>query len=189
MTAAMLGLRNVDFEFPDFELRMREPEERFLVCEEELEKLLKIELYRLIAETKPEEIFAPAAVGNHPDHRMVFNIILDFFDAGYFPDTRFHLYEDVPYSASYYEIDDFLARFETSYITVLSWLEEISPVLRLKNALCAVYRSQASSQLLDTIDNIAKRTAEFLDSEQEATAGASAAERFWTLEESPLLVD
>src|SRR5215471_8595916 len=188
LAASMLGLHNVDFEFPDFEIRMREPEELFAMREQELQKLLKIELYRLIANTRPAEIFAPAAIGNHPDHRLVFDIILDFFDAQRFPETKLHFYEDVPYSASYYEVDSFLARFETSYITVRPWTEEISSVLDLKTALCEVYRSQAVPGLLGTIENIARRTGEFLDPQPEAAA-PRAAERFWTLEESLLLVD
>jgi LmbE family N-acetylglucosaminyl deacetylase len=191
MAAAMLGLRCVDFEFPDFELRSREiAEEEFAEREQDVENLLRIALHRLIAEMKPREIFAPAAVGNHPDHRLIFKIILDFFDANRFPGTRFHFYEDIPYSASYYEIDTFLARFETSYVTVRPWVEEISPVLDLKKTLCEVYRSQASPGLPELIERIAVRTAEFLLlPDGRSSVSLSAAERFWTLEESVLLAD
>ena len=191
MTGTMLGLRSVDFQFPDFDVRTREiPEEEFREREQDVENLLRIALHRLIAETKPREIFAPAAIGNHPDHRLVFKIMLDFFDANRFPGVKIHFYEDIPYAASYYEIDNFLARFETSYITVRPWVEEISPVLNLKRTLCEVYRSQASPGFSELIDRIAARTAEFLPlPDGRGSVTSRAAERFWTLEESVLLAD
>ena len=189
MTTAMLGIRCVDFELPDFELRTREiPDGEFPEREQDVENLLRIALHRLIVETKPREIFAPAAIGNHPDHRLVFKIMLDFFDSNRFPGTKIHFYEDIPYAASYYEIDNFLARFETSYITVRPWVEEISPVLNLKKTLCEVYRSQASPGFTELVERIAVRTAEFLDPPPGANA-TRAAERFWMLDESVLLAD
>jgi LmbE family N-acetylglucosaminyl deacetylase len=189
LAASMLNLHNVDFELPDCELRLREPQEQFVAREQDIEKLLRVELYRLITAVQPSEIFAPAAIGNHPDHRLVFDIILDFFDAQRFPDTTLHFYEDVPYSAAYYEVDNFLARFETSYITVRPWTEDISSVLDLKRTLCEVHRSQVTPGLLDTIERIAARTAEFLEPPPEALQEARAAERFWTIGESSLLAN
>ena len=115
--------------------------------------------------------------------------LLDFFDANYFPDAKIHFYEDVPYSACYYDIDGFLARFETSYLSVRPWLEDISPVLDLKKKLCSVYRSQEWPGLLETIQRIAVRTAEFLASDNGAPTETQAAERFWTVEAKELLDD
>jgi LmbE family N-acetylglucosaminyl deacetylase len=188
LAARMLGLYNVDFNLPDFELRRQdEAVEQLHAREQAAGRLLRIELCRLIERTSPQTIFAPAAIGNHPDHRIIFNAVLDVFDTDCFPDTTVHFYEDVPYSAQYRHIDSFLARFETSYLTVDPWVEDISEVLELKQTLCEVHRSQSWPGQRELLEAIAVRTAEFLEPPDEPDGVFRAAERFWTLAERVLL--
>ena len=187
LAAGMLGLHEVALGLPDFGLRSRERTvEDLAELEEDVAKLLKGELLRCIETSKPAEIFCPAAIGNHPDHRLIFDLILDLFDSDQLAGVAVHLYEDVPYAAAYGEIDRYLARFENSYLAVASWLEEITNVLELKQTLCDVYRSQASPGLRDLVGAIAMRTAEFLEPVKAAT-GPRAAERFWTLADRAVL--
>jgi LmbE family N-acetylglucosaminyl deacetylase len=190
MTARMLGLCNVEFNLPDFGLRNRDqPPDQFEPRERAAARLLGIELCRLIERTAPHTIFAPAAIGNHPDHRIVFDAMLEIFEADRFPGTTIHFYEDVPYSAQYRHIDSFLSRFETSYIAVRPWVEDISDALALKLTLCDVYRSQAWPNQRELLEAIAVRTAEFAEPRDQSGGAITAAERFWTLGESVLLGD
>lgn len=187
LAASMLGLYEVPLGLPDFGLRSHERTvEDLAELEEDIAKLLKRELLRSIETSKPAEIFAPAAIGNHPDHRLIFDLILDLFDSDQLAGVAVHLYEDVPYAAAYGEIDRYLARFENSYLAVTPWLEEITDALDLKQTLCDVYRSQASPGLRDLVGAVAMRTAEFLEPSNGAT-GPRAAERFWTLADRAVL--
>ena len=186
LAAAMLGLHRVDLQLPDFGLRSQQADAaRLAELQTDIAKLLRIELYRLIRATTPREIFCPAAIGNHPDHRIIFDLVLDMYDTDELSGIAVHFYEDAPYASAYGEIDAYLARFESSYLTVDPWVEEISAVLELKQTLCMAHRSQVWPDLPGVIAALAERNAEFLDP-PDAT-GVRAAERFWTLADKALL--
>jgi len=183
LASAMMGVYTVDFNLPDFELRSRGGDtDQHTERQQAAAEILRMELHRLIAKTAPQTIFAPAAIGNHPDHRIIFDAVVDVFDMNCFPGTSVHFYEDVPYSAHYQHIDSFLARFETSYLTVRPWVEDISGVLELKQTLCDVHRSQCWPGQRELLKAIAVRTAEFIEP-PEIDGAVRAAERFWTLAE------
>ena len=190
LSAAALGLSHVEFDYPSFEIRNGmpgdgDPDE----LEQRIEQFLRFDLFRLISELNPDEVFAPAAIGSHPDHRCVFNVLMEYYDAGLFPDTTIHFYEDAPYCASYYEIDSFLARFETSYLTVRSWAEDTSDVAGLRNELCRIYQSQALAGMQKTLAGIGRRTGTFLPAGRRSEDPTPSAERFWTLTDKELLID
>lgn len=183
MAARMAGLSNSFLDFPEAFLRSVDSAEAGpMVDEGDISSLLRMSLFEVISQQKPTRIFAPAAIGNHPDHRMVFDIVVELFEQGHFPESAITFYEDTPYCASHLAIDDFVARFENSYFRPRAQFEDISKTLRGKLMLSAVYRSQFSRDIQRVITGIAERNAHL------ATPGAPpnqtlAAERLWTLEE------
>lgn len=148
--------------------------------ERDVRAMLKLRLHHLIKAYQPHRVFAPAAIGNHGDHRMVFDCVIEFVDHDLFPGTAFHLYEDFPYCASGQAVDDFLARFELSYLDVSTSFVDISPVLPRKMAIAEIFRSQFNRSIATHIKRAGERTAAI-------AAGASpvegvAHERYWTID-------
>lgn len=184
LAARMAGWTNRFLDFPEAFLRQGDDETgQQPVDEQEIRGLLKLALFDVIARERPARILAPAAIGNHPDHRMVFDIMLDLIEENRFPDSIISFYEDAPYCASHLAIDDFLARFENSYFRPRPHFEDISAALPGKLMLSEVYRSQFSRSIQTVLEGIAKRNASLAP--RPATAGPemSGAERLWTLEE------
>lgn len=178
LAAAVLGMETQFLEFPEYGLREALiPAKQFDEREDELREQLKLRLFAAISNAQPTKVFAPASVGDNPDHRLVFDIILEFVDEDLFPDLEVHFYEDFPYAAAYEDVDDFLSRFEHSYLDVEAWSEDINDVLEEKGILCDIYRTQFRRGLNKSLEKVAHRTGALLDSGAESPA---ATERFWT---------
>lgn len=179
--AKLLGNSVTMLGFPESSLRNAlDPDEE----PPALDKILKPILVEEITRAAPGHIFAPAAVGNHPDHRLIFDVVLELFEENRFPGIKFHFYEDLPYAASHLEIDDFLARFENAYLSVSPWFEDINGVFHLKQMLAEVFRSQFSPAVGEMVKKIACRNAFLAPGKKTADKIAkeiAAAERFWTL--------
>lgn len=177
LAGQIMGCDTQFLEFPEFGLRealipAKDLEDR----EQELREHVKFRLYKWIEEHRPDQVFAPASVGDHPDHRMIFDLILQFVDEDFFPETTFHFYEDFPYAAAYQQVDDFLSRFEHSYLDVEPWAEDISAALETKQTLGDIYRTQFRRGLARTLEEMAARTAAMTSPKE---APVKAAERFW----------
>jgi LmbE family N-acetylglucosaminyl deacetylase len=184
LAALMAGLTNHFLDFPEAFLRQGdESTGQQPVDELELRALLKLALYNVIAQEKPTRILAPAAIGNHPDHRMVFDIMLDLIEENRFPDSTISFYEDAPYCASHLAIDDFLARFENSYFKPRPHFEDISVTLPGKLMLSEIYRSQFSRSIQPVLEGIARRNASLAPMATSTGKELLGAERLWTLEE------
>jgi LmbE family N-acetylglucosaminyl deacetylase len=180
-----LGCHVRFLDYPAAEIRqVLFPAERRERREEGVRRALTLDLYRLVADLDPGELFAPAGAGEHPDHRMLFEIALDFFKQGYFPGLRIHFYADFPDAADYLHVDDFLSRFERAYADVVSWWEDVSAALAEKRRLAAIYESALSDAELRAVERIARRDALLCDAGPGA-APPAAAEPFWTLTELP----
>ena len=178
LAAAVAGMETRFFDLPEYGLREALiPAKHFDDREDELREQLKLRLYAAISEAQPTKVFAPASIGDNPDHRLVFDIVLEFVDEDLFPDLEVHFYEDFPYAAAYEDVDDFLSRFEHSYLDVEAWSEDISEVLEEKGILCDIYRTQFRRGLNKSLEKVANRTGALLDS---ASEPSRATERFWT---------
>lgn len=184
LVALMVGATNIFLDFPEAFLRQGDDAtSQPPVDEQEIRSLLKLALYDVICQEKPTRILAPAAIGNHPDHRIVFDIMLDLIEENRFPHSTIGFYEDAPYCASHLEIDDFLARFENSYFKPRPYFEDISAVLPGKLMLSEIYRSQFSRSIQPVLEGIAKRNASLAPRAASSVTELLGAERLWTLEE------
>jgi LmbE family N-acetylglucosaminyl deacetylase len=185
LSSRLLGADTLMLDLPEFPVRSGHAgDEGLLELEIAMEQHLKLALLADIDRWQPQQVFAPAAIGNHADHRLIFDVILDLYEENHFPGVSFHLYEDAPYCAAHLAIDEFLARFETSFCAVEPWIEEVSQVLHLKKMLSEVFGSQLSRREQRTLEAIAERTAALAPRGSDRAA-CRYAERFWTLRDRP----
>jgi LmbE family N-acetylglucosaminyl deacetylase len=181
LAAAILGIETRYLDLPEYVMRHAPREaERLVLPPEEIEAAVRLALYDAIAELAPTHLYAPAAVGGHPDQRMIFDAVLELYEADYFPGLSVHLYENFPLSASYLHVDDFLSRFEGSYLEPVPWCEDSTGVLAEKLTLLEVFRSRLDLGHRQLLLEVSRRSARL---ERRA---AAAAERFWTLREAAL---
>ena len=182
LCARIAGCEVACLDFPADEIRLGlVPEDRLERAEERLRSALTQSLYRLLAAAPPADLFAPAGMGEHSDHKMLFEIALDFFKQGWFPATRFHFYEDFPFAAAYLHADDFLSRFERTYAELEVWAEDVSGVLGEKLLLLDIHRSLFAAADRRRLERLARRDARLYGGE--AAPPPSAVEPFWSLAE------
>ncbi len=166
--------------FPELAYRQAMAEESsFLEVEKEIRQALKLRLLHVIRKHRPTHVFAPAGIGDHGDHRMIFDCVIEFVDDDVFPETTFHLFEDFPYSASQQAVDDFLSRFEYSYLDVVTHFQECTPFAARKAAVTDIYRSQFRRGITEHVQRAGKRTAAI--AAKGAADDKAAAERYWTI--------
>jgi len=184
LASKMLDIENHYLDFIEFDIRNElnnKEEYKNQNNDKILKDTLKIKLYHYIKNLKPCDVFSPAAIGDHPDHRLIYDIVIEFFEDDFFPETTFHFYEDAPYCASYINVDNFLSRFENSYIGLSPWFEDISCVMKKKKILTDVFRSQFTISFINIFEDIARRNAAVFNRKQKNSAKTLGVERFWTL--------
>ncbi len=182
LASRMLELHSNFFDFSEYSIRkLNSNNDQPAGTEARMKDCLKMALFNKISEFQPDDIYSPAAMGDHPDHKMIFDIVVDLFEEDFFPNSSFHFYEDIPYCFSYLNIDNFLSRFEGSYISVESWFEDISYVMQKKNIFSDVFRSQNRMNFKEKLNTIANRNA-LLFSREKKENNIKGAERFWQLE-------
>jgi LmbE family N-acetylglucosaminyl deacetylase len=180
LAATVLGTETRYLDFPELALRRQGAAgERVTLPAGELATAVKLALHDAIDELAAEHVYAPAAAGESPDQRMIFDAVLDLYEEDYFPATRYHFYENVPLAASYLNVDDFLSRFEGSYLGLAPWFEEIDGVLAEKLTLLEIFRSRLDFGSRRLLAEMGRRNAHL------ARRGADCAERFWTLRDAP----
>lgn len=189
LAAAVLGMEVRHLDLPEYVLRQsNDGRARMILPPDEIEAALRIALHEVISELAPAQVYAPAALGNHPDQRMIFDAVLDLYEQEVFPETRWHLYENFPLSTAYLHVDDFLARFEGSYLEPAPWFEEVTGAVAEKLALVEIFRSRldpACRPLLFEVGRRNSRLARLARLDRDPFGGAGC-ERFWTLGDATL---
>jgi LmbE family N-acetylglucosaminyl deacetylase len=181
LAAGVLGVETRSLDLPEHALRHTEDGlQRLTLPAEELASALATALYDTLAELAPDHLYAPAAMGDHPDQRLLFDLLLELYEEDCFPGTHFHFYENFPLAASYLNVDDFLSRFEGSYLDLAPWCEEIAGVLPEKLALLEIFRSRLGLDRRQLLLDTGRRTALL------GRVAAAGAERFWTLRDAAL---
>ncbi len=190
LAAIMTRIETLHRDLPEYVLRQTGNEdERMPMPGQDVETAVRIALYDAMAELAPEHVYAPAAIGNHPDQRLLFDAVLELFEEDCFPGVSYHLYENVPLAASYLNVDDFLSRFEGSYLDPEPWFEDVTGVLAEKLTLLEIFRSRLDLASRRLLLEIARRNArlERHGLARHSDAGMDAGlERFWTLREVAL---
>lgn len=180
LAGAAMGVEVEFLGFPELAYRQAmTTEDAFLDTEKEIRQALKLRLLHVIRKHRPTHVFAPAGIGDHGDHRMIFDCVIEFVDDDIFPETTFHLFEDFPYSASQQAVDDFLSRFEYSYLDVVTHFQDTSAFAARKAAVTDIYRSQFRRGITDHVLRAGTRTAAM--AAKGAPEPKASAERYWTI--------
>jgi hypothetical protein len=177
--ASAAGFRNSYFDLPAHSVReLTSTGEDRLASEKSVRSILNALIYRLIERHRPTHVFAPAAIGQNPDVRLLFEAALQIFENGYFPETSFHIYEPLPEAAAYIEVDSFLSSFENEYVRARGWFDDVTEVTPRKRHLMSLIRTQQTSdELVPLMNRIAARNSILSHRSDDASA-----ERFWALE-------
>lgn len=171
--AALFGADTAFLDIPDWASRMALASGEVAENELAIRAAVRLMLQHLIAAEHPADVFAPAALADDPDQRMLFEIALEIFEDAFFTAARFHLYEDIP--AAGIQVDHFLARFESSYLDVTPWNADITSQLEQKGALAGAFASSAVPDAEGAIRRASLRNARW------SGQPGAAYERFWTL--------
>jgi hypothetical protein len=142
------------------------------ISEKEMHHLLRMRVYRQIDKVRPQHVFGPAGLGS-ADHRILFEVLLDVFKQGWFPDIHFHCYEEYPFGSDYINVDDFLSSCENSYVLPRNQAGDVVDAWRARCMLLDVYRSLYSDAEREEIRRVAARNGD----------GWTLPERYWTLTE------
>lgn len=113
-----------------------------------------------------DQVFFPIAPGDHVDHRIVRQVILDHADEIMDKDVALYCYEDLPYSW-YGGLEEALTFIRKKY-RLMSEVIDISSVFEQKLSVLAKYRSQLSESDIQKVRDYA------LD-----VGNGSAIERIW----------
>jgi hypothetical protein len=169
--AKLAGVQQEVWDFPDHVLRDALPAGRDLGAA--LGEILRTTLLDLIEKTQPSEIFAPAALGHSTDQRLLFDTLLALYADGSIQ-GELHFYEDEPVIAGHRRIDEFLSRFEGSYLVPREYYVDVTESFPEKLSIVDAFRC-----------NLDRRNARawVRSGEREGLlAGTGRAERFWRLE-------
>jgi LmbE family N-acetylglucosaminyl deacetylase len=158
ISAKLCNCTNKFLNYPDFNVRKGRWDTGSMPgLPADLAAALKYAIFNAINEFKPQIILAPAAIGNHPDHAILHNIILDFFKHDYFPGIDFFLYQDFPYAATYNLIDDFLWKTECSFVKIADHFEDVSAQMKIKELFYDIHFSAFNPVNRSLVSHILKR--------------------------------
>jgi len=174
LIGTLAGVRSTFLRLPDASARGSAP---FAIqpAEHRMLRSLTMLVYALIERERPTNVFAPAAIGIDRDRELVCEAVRRIFEAGYFPDVAFHLYEALPAADAHIEVDAFLSAFENSYVRAAEWLDDVTPVAERKRRLAAVIRAPAAGRRDAVLRAVGRRNGLM------AQRPDGEAERFWTL--------
>jgi LmbE family N-acetylglucosaminyl deacetylase len=136
--------------------------------------LLRNALLDIIDEYQPLEIFAPAALGSSGDSRLLFEILVSLFAEGYVP-GELHFFEDEPATNGHRAVDEFLSRFEKSYLAPNEYFVDITNSFAEKLSLMEAFQSTLYRTQRRSWARSAERNAMI------GEIRAERAERFWQL--------
>lgn len=130
------GAKNIFLHYPAYSLRKTNwPRDSSAEAPNDLAANLGLSLYALIKKISPDIIFAPAAIGGHPDHSMIHRIVLSFFKEDRIGNAKLLLYQDFPYTVAYNMVDDFLYSTECSFVKLEDHFEDVSGHVTAKELL------------------------------------------------------
>ncbi len=135
---------------------------------------LRSTLLEIIDEYQPSQIFAPAALGASADARLIFEILLSLFAEGDIQ-AELHLFEDEPSIHGHRNVDEFLSRFEGSYLAPCEYYVDVTASFPEKLSLTDAFRCTMDRRAAQAWSQSAERNAML------GGGPAAQAERFWNL--------
>lgn len=171
--ARLSGVQQRVLDFPDQDLR-ETLEARGDGASGIIADALRSTLLEIIDEYQPSQIFAPAALGASADARLIFEILLSLFAEGDIQ-AELHLFEDEPAIHGHRKVDEFLSRFEGSYLAPCEYYFDVTASFPEKLSLTDVFRCTMDRRAAHAWSQSAERNAML------GGGPANQAERFWNL--------
>lgn len=150
--AVLCGCETEHLGYPSLTVGDSSPERQRLIA-----RALKAHLFQRLNDLRPQRVFAPAGLGESPDHDAVHRITLDFFKQNHFPEVEFFLYEDFPSCLDYSEIDGFLSRVDNRFVRLEDHFEDVTGQMDLKDELFAVFKSLWDMESRSTVRHVLRR--------------------------------
>lgn len=175
LVARLARVHGATWEFPDRDWRATvaaESEAR----EAALTDAIRALLADFVERHGPADVFAPAALGSSPDARALCDAALGLYADGTL-EGELHFYEDEPAARGYRHADEFLGRFEGSYLYAREYYVDMTDAFTRKAALIDAFRCNVETREQRTWCDSAGRTAAV-----SGLAGVRYAERFWKVD-------
>jgi LmbE family N-acetylglucosaminyl deacetylase len=171
--ASRLGrLRQEVWEFPDFVSRNSVLSDHAPALYDTLRDSLLTALDRY----RPQQVFMPAGSNGSEDARLLFEILFSLLVEGRL-EADLHIYEDTPAAEGHRPVDEFLTRFESSYLAPTEYFVDVTESAHRKSSLLEVFHCRLSRSEREAWEHSAKRNA--------LLAGFSSShscERFWKVD-------
>lgn len=174
--AALAGrlahLRQEVWELPDFVLR------NWVLADgaPALAEILRESLLALLDKHRPQRVFIPAATNVSADARLLFDILFALLVEGRL-EAELHIYEDTPSAEGHRPVDEFLSRFESSYLAPHEYFVDVTESIHRKFSLLEIFHCRFNRPQREAWEHSAKRNA--------LLAGFSNShffERFWKVD-------
>ncbi len=141
-----LGLRHINLGFDDSSVRGYDARSELLAIasEDKAYAQVKKQITDLLIDTELDFLFCPLAVGNHIDHKIIFETV-----KGIKPRNVFY-YEDLPYASGSTE-QSINSITGTILKSPKAYYVEIQTVINEKLSDIAIYNSQLEADLFDKV--------------------------------------
>lgn len=141
--------------------------------QEALAAILRGIIIDVLGKYRPRQIFIPTATRLFSDAKLLFEILLSLFVEGRLK-ADLHIYEDAPAANGHRPVDEFLSRFESSYIAPEEYFVDVTECIHRKFSLLEVFRCRFNRLGRDAWERSARRNALLA-----GFSGQRFVERFW----------
>ena len=140
LAARLAGVTHEHWELPARELR---PHATGVASSTEwIKSLLREVVVEAVDRMQPAEVFVPFAADPYSDAGILLEVMLALFIDGLLGDADLHVYETMDAAGGYRAVDEFLARFEQSYIVLPDYFVSITDSHVRKRALLELFRTR-----------------------------------------------
>jgi hypothetical protein len=143
LVGRLTGVPHELWEFPARELRSDfDPDQSTSPSDAWLKSMLREVIEETIARTNPVEIFVPASSEPDSDAGVVLDVVLAMFIDGLLGASKIHVFESSAVVSGARAVDEFLGRFENSYLKLPEYFVDMTPRIAHKASVLEVFRSR-----------------------------------------------
>jgi hypothetical protein len=178
LAARLAGVTQERWEFPARELRP--PGDRQSRSNVDwLKNMLREVIQQLLTGVAPKEIFVPMAVEPGSDAGVLLDVILSMYVDGLLEASQVHIFESSPLARGHRPVDEFLSRFEKSYLHLQEYFVPLAARGLQKGSHLEVFRSCIDNPLREAWLASAARNATLSHGWLLRDDESGFAERFW----------
>ncbi len=182
LVAQVAGVAHELWELPARELRHSEDGRAGAPSSVDwMKSMLREVIDEAVARAAPNEIFVPFAGDASSDAGVLLDVVLGMYVDGLFDAAELHIFESTPVANGHRPIDEFLGRFERSYVELRDYFVPVTPWIGRKGSALEVFRSRVDHASRDAWLESAKLNGVLSDpvAGSGTTTRELHAERFW----------